>query len=240
MAARQRVSPSLNVVGALVPGDGRLHFCLTDLEDVQAGDWVALSGAYGEEPAQIVFNAEQVEFPDLPADLPLIRRRLIYAELASLSDNVERAQALTSPLRAIVAQVDPGVVVVGIRFTLAAKTLVCRCSSGGAVATDALARTLSEQLSVPVEIEWGSGSSASYGSLGRLRSVALDLDATIRARLGLEESELPAPPTLPHLGTVIETAQGPGVLLSISMRHQSATIRLGSGEETVLPLNDLP
>ena len=239
MAARQRVSPALNVVGALVPGDGRLHFCLTDLEGVQAEDWVVLSGAYGEEPAQIVFNAEEVEFPDLPAELPLIRRRLIQAEFASLSDSVERAQALTSPLRAIVAQVDPGVVVVGVRFTLAAKTLICRCSSGGAAA-DTLARTLSEQLSVPVEIEWGSGSSALYGSVGRLRSIALDLDVTIRARLGLEESELPAPPNLPHLGTVIETAQGLGVLLSISMRHQSATIRLDSGEETVLPLNDLP
>ena len=239
MAARQRVNPSGNVVGALVPGDGRMRFCLNNVDDVRAGEWVVLSGAFGEEPAQIVFNAEQTEFSDRSPDLTPILRRLIHAEVAALSDIVERAQTLTGPLKVIVARFDPTVVVVGVRFTLAAKTLVCRCSSGDAVAADALARTLSEQLFVPVEIERCSASSASYGSVGRLRSIALDLDATIRARLGLEESELPAPPRLPHLGTVIETAHGPGVLLSISMRHQSATIRLQSDLEVTLPLIDV-
>jgi hypothetical protein len=239
VAARHQVNPLSNVVGALVPGDGRMRFCRTNLVDLSPGEWVALSGAYGEEPAQVAFTAEQIEFPDAPTDLPHILRRLSLAEITSLSDIVERAQALMPSLKAIVAQVDPAVVVVGVRFTVAAKTLVCRCSSRGVVAAEALARTLSEQLSLPVEIDGSSVSTASYGSVGRLRSNALDLDATIRARMGLEESDPLASPRLPHLGAVIQTPQGPGVLLSISMRHQSATIRLDSGSETMIPLNDV-
>jgi hypothetical protein len=79
-----------------------------------------------------------------------------------------------------------------------------------------------------------------FGSLGRLRPSIVDLDAHIRARLGLDPpGDLPVSPELPRLGAIVPTAHGPGVLLSVSMRHQSATIRLDSGEEIRVPVGEL-
>lgn len=76
--------------------------------------------------------------------------------------------------------------------------------------------------------------SARFGSLGRFHPRMTDLDAHIRARLRIDQT-----PDLPHLGAIVQTGHGPGVLLGISMRHQSATIRLGSGEEIRVPIGEL-
>lgn len=161
-----------DILGALVPGDGRLRFCRTELEDLQIGDWVELDG----EPARIVFGPGQVEYPDAPTDLSRIVRLLTADEIAELS-------AIDQPER------NPTV---------------------------------------------------RYGSLGRIHPRTTDLDAHIRARLGLDPpGDLAVTPDLPHLGATVQTAHGPGVLLAVSMRHQSATVRLESGEEIRLPVGDL-
>ncbi|HEX7101230.1 MAG TPA: hypothetical protein VF201_01175 [Nitrolancea sp.] len=173
MAAPDELS---DILGALVPGDGRVRFCRTELEDLQPGNWVELDGTEGSEPARIVFGLGQVEYPDAPPDLPRIHRLLTPDEIAGL-DAPEQPEG--SPT---------------VRF----------------------------------------------GSLGRLRPLMTDLDKHIRVRLGLDPpGALPVSPELPHLGAIVQTAHGPGVLLSVSMRHQSATVRLESGEEIRVPVEDL-
>lgn len=163
MAAPEELS---DILGVLVPGDGRMHFCRSDIEDLQIGDWVELDG----QPARIVFSSDQVEYREAPADLPRVCRRLTPDEVANIS--------------AVARSEEPP--------------------------------------------------SVSFGSLGRLHPRTPDLDAHIRHRLRLGET-----PILPRLGTIIQTAHGPGVLLSVSMRHQSATIRLESGEEVRVPVEEL-
>jgi hypothetical protein len=158
------------ILGALVPGDGRLRFCRSNLEDLQAGDWIELSGPQGSESACIVFGPDQVEYPDAPDDLPRIQRRLTPDEIAELTP---------------VARPD-------------------------------------------------DSATARFGSLGRLRQGVTDLDAHIRARLRIDQA-----PELPHLGAIVQTPHGPGTLLSVSMRHQTATIRLESGKEIRMPVGDL-
>ena len=164
------------ILGALVPGDGRMRFCQTELEDLRVGDWIELNGTQGSEPARIVFGPGQVEYPDAPADLPRAYRRLTLDEVAGLD---------------AVIQPEPNPVV-------------------------------------------------RFGSLGRLHPRMSDLDGYIRKRLRLDPSgDVPVSPELPRLGAVIQTAHGPGILLSLSMRHQTATIRLESGEEIWVAVDDL-
>jgi hypothetical protein len=165
-----------DVLGVLVPGDGRLRFCRADLADLQAGEWIELDGPTGREPACIVFGPGQVEYPDAPPDLPRIRRRLSPDEIAELRPVVRSGESRT------------------FRF----------------------------------------------GSLGRLQPRVTNLDAYIRQRLRLDPpGALPVSPDLPHLGATIQTADGSGILLAVSMRHQSATIRLESGEEIRVPVAEL-
>ena len=164
------------ILGALVPGDGRIRFCRSEFVNLQIGDWVELNGTAGSEPARIVFGPGQVEYPDAPADLPRIARRLT-------ADEIDRLDAFEQPER---------------------------------------------------------NPSVRFGSLGRLLPRMNDLDAHIRVRLGLDPPvDQPVTPDLPHLGDTIETTHGPGVLLSVSMLHQSATIRLESGEEIQVPVGEL-
>jgi hypothetical protein len=217
-----------------------MRFCSTDLEPTAAGEWVAISGAFGAEPAQLIFTAEQIEFPDSPADLPSVLGRLDQSEIAAVAEAVEQARFLSPSIESIIANFDPGIALHGVRPLLSSATLVCRCSGGDETFAEVLARTLSEQLTVPVEIEWMAESSTSYGSVGRLRSEPANFDAEVRRRLGLDDAGDRATCRFPYLGAVIQTEHGPGVLLSISMRHQHATIRLDSGNEVTLSLNDLP
>jgi hypothetical protein len=173
MAAPDELS---DILGVLVPGDGRVRFSRSDLTDLQVGDWVELDGTEGREPARIVFGRGQVEYPDAPLELPRIHRRLTADEVAGLN-------AIEQP---------------------------------------------------------GPNPAVRFGSLGRLRPSITDLDAHIRVRLGMDPpGDLPVSPELPHLGAIVPTAHGPGVLLSVSMHHQSATIRLESGEEIRLPVEEL-
>jgi hypothetical protein len=155
-----------DIFGALIPGDGRLRFCRSDLDNLQVGDWVDLDG----DRARIVIGPDQVEYPDTPTDLPHIRRRLTPDEIASL-------------------------------------TPVTRADDHATVR---------------------------YGSLGRLHPRITDLDAHIRDRLRIDRE-----PEFPHLGAIVQTTHGPGILLSVSMRHQSATIRLESGAEIRVAVGEL-
>ncbi len=154
------------ILGALVPGDGHVYFCRSELADLRAGDWVDLNG----QPARIIFEPGQVDYADAPVDLPRIQRRLTSEEIAGIKPVAHSALD------------------VAVRF----------------------------------------------GSLGRFHPRFTDLDTHVRERLRLDRA-----PALPRLGATVQTPGGTGILLSVSMRHQSATIRLESGEEVRVPVEEL-
>jgi hypothetical protein len=234
------VNSSPCVVAVIVPGDGRMRFCGSEMTDLETGDWVEVDGPLAGEPGQVAFAADRV---DIPPDIELessIHRRLTDQEITSAKSNADRAVQLVEKAVGSVAVVDARITLMSLRFTLGGDMLLCRCFGPEAIPPESLMSRLSTELGVPVQLEWSDHLTHSTGSLGRIDARYAASARVIRERLGVDSAHVSYfPKGWPRLGSEVGTPHGSGTFLGMSVRHHSARIRLESGDEVDVPLGEL-
>ncbi len=233
------MSPANETIGIMVPGDGRVRFCSTPLADLRGGEWVVASGPFGDEPGQVLFGAQRVASPNrLPAAF-VAPRRLTPLEREQIPALIRRVTESFDAVRAVLLQLDPEAEISSLRLSLDGSTLLLRVFGTTGDRSASLVETLSRRLGISVNVEWTDRPAHTFGSLGHVDS-ADDERALVLARLKIDEvASTSFPNGWPRLGQVVGTPQGPGRLRSVSVRHNSATIRLDSGDQIELPVVEL-
>ncbi len=229
------------LVGVLIPGDGRLHICEAKLEDLSTGDWVLVRGLSGDEPGRVVFPAERVSAVQTVSPPSAVIRRLKPNEIVRVAQHAERARSLTSAASEAIGAILPEAQVVSLRFTLDGHMLLCSCCSRTPSSPESIEEALQRVLNLPVRLEWIAGSPRTFGSLGAFDArLVSGHRPSVRERLGIDSVNTNTRPNgWPRLGVFVTTPVGSGRLLSISVRHNIATVRLTTGGETTVPVEDL-
>ena len=242
MNPNQSARTTIPVLGARTPGLGRLRFYEARLADPALGDWVAIPGPAGEEPAQVVVTPQQVAAERLPRPLPAVTRRLSAEEIARVAELTAQARAALDRAIDVVRAGGLPVFLTGLRFTLDGSTALVSYR-GDEEQMAVLASTLAGALGLPVHPEREGplepAAEHLFGGVGRLRIQEDDLDVIVAARFDTPGPEAFAPEGLPRIGSRVQTPDGPGILLSVSTRHWHATVRLDTGTEVTVPIADL-
>lgn len=239
MASSGEVEPADKITGVLVPGDGRLRFCSTTMSALRAGDWVAVDGELGQEPGRVVFEAGQVEHPaSLPAGYRTARK-LTANELARVETLVARAGLLAREAAHALAGIDANAELESVRLSLDGSTLLCHgFGAGDKKAT--FEQAVSAATGLSTRSEWSASPASASGSLGRLSSTGGDPSPTIRERLAIDSvGPSDFPNGWPRLGSVVRSAAGAGRLISVSVKHNVATVQLESGDLIQVPVSEL-
>ncbi len=241
MAASESINDRDSIVGALVPGDGRPRFCQTNRTELTTGDWVVIDSPFGVEPGQIVFTANQVDVPSTIKIVASIVRNMTAAEISELDSIMLRALPLSGEAARVAEMIEPSIQVSNLRFTLDGSTILCGCRGQSSEPPAQLERELSAKLGYPVVVEWRNRPAQSFGSLGRIRSRdATTAEKVIRDRLRLDVAgSTLAPNGWPRLGSRVGTVDGTGVMVGVSIRHNTAIVRLDSGDESIVPVDSL-
>lgn len=233
---------TIPVLGARTPGLGRVRFCESRLPDPALGDWVAVPGPAGEEPAQIVVTPQQVALARLSSPLPTVTRRLTEEEIDRVVDLTKRARAALDQALDAVREAGLPAFLTSLRFTLDGATALVSYR-GRPEEMAALADLLSASLHVPVHVEregpLEQAAEHLFGGVGRLRTAADNLEAIVAARFDPVGPGTFAPEGLPRVGSRVQTPAGTGTLQSVSTRHWQATVELDSGAEVTVPVADL-
>ncbi len=241
MAASEPISERDSIVAALVPGDGRPRFCQTKRTGATTGDWVVIDSPFGVEPGQIVFAVDRVDVPSTIEIVASIVRNMTIAEILELDTNMLRSLSVIGEAARVAEMIDPSIQLRNLRFTLDGSRILCTCHGDAADPPAQLDRELSATLGCPVVVEWRERPAQSFGSLGRIRvRDATTEEKVIRHRLRIDDAESTlAPNGWPRLGSRVGTVDGAGVMVGVSIRHNTAIVRLDSGDETVVPVVNL-
>ncbi len=233
------MSGTAKLAGVLIPGDGRLRWCSTRVADVCEGDWVVVSGALGDEPGQVLFTPERISNPLSIPETFVVSRRLTSAEQARIPALIARASGLIEAAQQAVSRLDKAVEISSLRFTLDGSMLLLLVHGTAGDQVDSVSETLSRALGVPVNVEWGGLQARTFGSLGRFGAPEGERDL-IMTRLRIDEvGTAQFPNGWPRLGQTVRTPHGTGQLCSVSVRHNVATVRLETGEEIEVPVDEL-
>ena len=229
------------IVGVRRLGSPRLQLGQT-VEMLAAGDWVALDGPLGGEPAHVVIAPEQILLVgETPPELRL--RRLSAEEQARLPGLAELALELSQRAAEILAELRESLRVTGLRVTLANAAVIECWGQPSQLPVVQLARQLAERLGRPVSLDvLGEQQPASLaGSLGRLAQEGFDLSRLARERLGIVTGKVAPlrPGRYPRLGHRVATPIGPGIVLSVSTRHQTVTVELDDGSCREVPVEQV-
>lgn len=218
-------------------------------ELLPVGEWVAVPGPAGEEPALVVIAPEQVlhiedEVPELPV------RRLSEGERARLPELAALARDLAQQAAETLGQLDEPAVgandespLLSLRVTLEGAVVVEYWEGGAGSPVAEVAARLAGRLGRPVHLSTRPGGRprALAGSLGRIASAALELGELARLRLGvpLGEPPAPAPGGYPRLASTVITPAGKGIVRSVSTRHRVVTVELEDGTRREVPLEQV-
>lgn len=232
-----------DVIGVRLLGSGRVRFCRTSLRDLDVGDWVALAGPTAEAPGRVVVAPRQLVYGDPPDSLPIVARRLTGGEVDGLPTLAAAARGVLD--RAIAANRALGLpaFLTGMRPDLGGLSGALDWRGPGDADLSPLADALAGS-GWALRLTWEGPLAAAgehlFGGLGRLPERPLDLDALVAARFDrVGRDQTFAPEGLPRLGSRVATPRGDGVVRSISTRDRAALVRLDSGDEVSLPVEEL-
>jgi len=227
------------VLAVSVPGDGFLRFCRAPQENFTAGEWVVIDGPLGQEPGKVIFGSDDV---DIPGNVELrytVALRLTEHERSTIDEHVEAARGFIATVVDQLSSIDPVLELSSLRLSLDGETLLCAIFGHPSEDLPNLERMLTEFFSRQVRLEVLERSAVFYGSVGRIAEREPG-DEDLLERVGRGRlSGNPRPNGWPRLGSRVGAGAVSGVLLGISMRHDTATIRLDSGEEQAVPLSDV-
>lgn len=239
MATTSKLDDEAIIVGAIVPGDGRVRFCETKLAGLENGDWVVVSGAPGDEAARVVFPAGSVDTSPSARITQSVHRRLSAIEMHAADANRSRAQALIDEVSNLIADSVDDVELISLRFTLDGAILICDCVGTSKDYTTRIAQEINLRFSLQAVIHWSTGPSVSYGSLARDPHPETASAAPIRDRLGVRDASNQFPNGWPRLGSSVRTLVGDGTVQSVSVRHGTVNVLLPSGGKIDVPLEEL-
>ncbi len=227
------------LVGVRIPGAGRLRFRGTAIEDIALRDWVAVPSPAGEEPGQVVVAPQQFKLAKLPERLSAVIRRLTADEVALVSTRLERAREVLDAVIATVRERRLPLFITGLRFTLSGEAVIVSYRGPQGTGEGVLPGVVKPVAGVPVYLEYEAAGMNLYGSLGRPPEV-LTFHELLRTRFpGTGRGLAFAPEGLVRLGTRVRTDHGAGSVISIATRERRARVRLDSGEEVLVPVDDL-
>ncbi len=199
-----------------------------------------VGGPLGDEPGRVLFGAADV---DAPAQIDLrctIERRLSDEELSEVESRIELARALTGEVERQVKSMDSTLDLTSLRLSLDGATILCTLCGQSEMDSSSLGCHLEERMGQPVRLELMDRVPVTYGSVGRVRTGPLVDEQALLQRMGVGRlSGNPRPNGWPRLGSRVRAGDMSGTLIGISMRHGTATIRLESGEEDEVPLDEL-
>lgn len=239
MAAADCLSDGSAIVGAIVPGDGRIRFCLTPLSNLGNGDWAVVSGPLGDEPARVVFPTGSVDVSPGAHIRQRIRRKMTESELREAEANRGRSLALIDEVSSLFGATVADFELISLRFTLDGTTLICGCVGSPNEYTTRIAQEIERKFNLQAVIQWINDPAKSCGSLARDPHPEAASEATIRNRLGITDASDEFPNGWPRLGSNVRGAAGDGRVKSISVRHNTANLLLRSGETIDVPLQEL-
>lgn len=243
LAGGAATNAAVPVAGVRQPGRGRLRFCRAEIADADLGAWVAVLDETGEQAGRIVVAPQQIMLGE-PPPLASITRQLSPDEIRRVAELDERARGEMDRAIELVRGLHLPLFITGLRYTLDAQAALIPYRGPRQLDSALLAATLAGQLSTTVHLEWEGeleplGVSL-FGGLGRLRESQPSLDELIRRRfVPLSEPPAFAPEGLPRLGSHVQSPGGSGTILSISTKRREARLRLDSGDEIVVPLDDI-
>ncbi|CCF84631.1 hypothetical protein [Nitrolancea hollandica] len=227
------------LVGVRIPGAGRLRFRGTAIEDIALRDWVAVPSPAGEEPGQVVVAPQQFKLAKLPERLPAVIRRLTPDEVELVATRVERAREVLDAVIATVRERRFPLFITGLRFTLGGEAVIVSFRGPQGAGEGELPRMVEPVAGVPVHLEHEAAGTNLFGSLGR-PPAALTFNELLRDRFpGTGRDLALAPEGLVRLGTRVRTDHGAGSVISVATRERRARVRLDSGEEVLVPVDDL-
>lgn len=227
------------VVGVRIPGCGRLRFCGTVIADIALRDWVAAPSAVGEEPGLVVVAPQQLKLARLPERLPAVTRRLAADEVAQVAVRMERARGMLDAVIAIVRERRLPLFITGLRFTLIGEAVIVSYRGPDETGEDELAVAVEPVIGLSVHFEHEAAGVNLTGSLGR-PPAAMTFNELLQHRFsGTGRERAFAPEGLVRLGTRVRTDHGVGLVISVATRERRARVRLDSGDEVLVPVNDL-
>ncbi len=226
------------IAGAIVPGDGYFRFCRSTILNLRSGDWVVIESPLGTEPGRVVFAPGNVDASPAAEIESSISRFMTEAEVSLVATHVRLALSLVDEAARIASRTDPDLHLLSLHFSLDGSTIFCHCYGTTTEPPSGLAQRLSQGLGLPVQIRWSDRPVQTFGSLGRIHTGDRVAEQVIRDRLGIATSG-GFPKGWPRLGARVGTPLGTGRLIAVSVRHDRATIRLDSGEETEVSVERL-
>jgi hypothetical protein len=227
------------LVGVRIPGAGRLRFRGTAIDDIALRDWVAVPSTAGEEPGQVVVAPQQFKLAKLPERLPAVLRRLAPDEVALVATRMERASEVLDAVIATVRERRLPLFITGLRFTLSGEAVIVSYRGSQGTGEGELPGVVEPVAGVPVYLEYEAAGMNLFGSLGRPPE-ALTFKELLRNRFpGTGQDVAFAPEGLVRLGTRVRTDHGAGSVISVATRERRARVRLDSGEEVLVPVDDL-
>ncbi len=227
------------VAGVRIPGAGRIRFYETAVEDLALRDWVVVPSMAGEEPGQVVVTPQQLKLARLPERLPVVSRRLAPDEVDQVTARMERARGMLDAVIAIVRERRLPLFITGLRFTLGGDAVIITFRGPETTREGELSGTVGLVVGVPVHLEFEAAGMNLFGSLER-PPAAMTFNDLLRDRFpGIGRDLVFAPEGLVRLGTRVRTDRGAGLVISVATRERRARVRLDSGEEVLVPVNDL-
>lgn len=217
-----------------------LRFCFTQVDDLRSGDWVVVRSPLGDEPGCVLFGARDVDGPSRVELRYRVERRLDEQELAQAQEIVQIARSLIGKVADHLNTIDPSLEVTSLRVSLDGTTLLCACFGPSSEGVTNVQQALEERLGRPVLLETLDRSLVIYGSIGRTVGSASVDEGALLERVGFGRlSGNPRPNGWPRLGSRVSAGDISGILVGISVRHETATIRLDSGQEHEVPLGNV-
>lgn len=228
------------LAGVHLPGSGRLRLCRAFTDGLAQGDWVAIESAYGVEGGQVTVAPELLLGTTSAEPYGWIGRRLDEPEIRQVAELSDEARVLLHSLVSTVGPQGDERLLAGLRFTLEPRRAVI--SWCGDTIGPVLEERLRQSLDTPYAFEHEGADDRTghvYGGVGRLLPAAANLETIIRQRFEpAGSSDLPA--GYPRLLSKVSTAQGMGVVVSVSTKHRQARVKLaGDGTEIQVPLDEL-
>lgn len=228
------------IAGAIVPGDGRLRFCRSTVIGMKAGDWVVIDSLLAAEPGRILFAPGDVDVPASFKTTASIARFMSEDEVARVDVHARSVLSLLDDAKRVAAGIDPDLRILNLRVSLDASTILCRYVSDTATPPEHVEHRLSVGLGRPVRVESSDRPAHAFGSLGRIRASARVPEQAIWDRLGIASSATGQFANgWPRLGSRVMSPAGTGRLLAVSVRYDTATIQLDSGERTEVEVKRL-
>ncbi len=227
------------LVGVRIPGAGRLRFRGTTIEGIALRDWVAVPSPAGEEPGQVVVAPQQLKLAKVPERLPIVIRRLTPDEVALVTKRMDRAREVLDAVIATVRERRLPLFITGLRFTLSSEVVIVSYRGPQETGEGELPGVVEPVAGVPVHLEHEAAGTNLFGSLGR-PVAALTFNELLRNRFPRTGRDLAfAPEGLVRLGARVRTDHGAGSVISVATRERRARVRLDSGEEVLVPVDDL-